>query len=104
MPAGVRDSHNPREPLVDDASRVPWRIAALFSFLAFLLYAFTAARDLPLVDSGELASVCATGSVPHPPGFPFYWLLGRAACAISPFSAIRTMNLFSAFWMALSVG
>ena len=90
--------------MVDDASRVPWRIAALFSLFAFLLYAFTAARDLSLVDSGELAAACATGSVPHPPGFPFYWLLGRAACAISPLSAIRTMNLSSAFWMALSAG
>jgi hypothetical protein len=90
--------------LVDDPSRVPWRTAALFFLVAFALYGFTAQRDLPLVDSGELATACATGSVPHPPGFPLFWLLGRLFCAISPLPAFRTMNLSSAFFMALSAG
>jgi hypothetical protein len=76
----------------------------MFFLAAFALYAFTAARDYPLVDAGELAAACATGSVPHPPGFPLFWLLGRIACAISPLPAFQTMNLSSAFFMALSAG
>lgn len=104
MPPGLRDSRTACEPLVDDAPRVPWGTATIFSLFALALFSFTACRDLPLVDSGELAAACATGSVPHPPGFPLYWLLGRAACAISPLSAIRTMNLSSALFMALSAG
>ncbi len=79
-------------------------LGAVVSFvLALALYGITSARDLMLVDSAELALSCATGSVPHPPGFPLYFLLGRAACAISPATPIRTMNLLSAVCGAVSV-
>lgn len=71
--------------------------------LSFIFYSFTAARDLTLVDSGELALACETGSVPHPPGFPLFYLVGRAACLVSPASPIRTMNLLSACFVAASV-
>ncbi len=78
-------------------------IAALLAAVFFALYAFTSARDLTLVDSAELSLACATGSVPHPPGFPLFFLVGRAACLVSPFTAIRTTTLLSVLWTALSV-
>lgn len=81
------------------------KIAAfVLAVLAFALYARTAASDLTLVDSAELSLACATGSVPHPPGFPLYFLLGRAACLLSPLPPIRTTTLLSALCIAMSVG
>ena len=68
------------------------------------LYAYTAAPDLTLVDSGELALACLSGGVAHPPGFPLYLLLGSVCGAVSPENAPRCLNLMSALFVALSVG
>jgi len=73
------------------------------SIVAFAMYAYTAAPDIPLVDSGELALAAATGGVAHPPGVPLYLLAGRAFGALGP-SPVRALNLMSAFFAALAVG
>lgn len=83
---------------------IPWLAAGLVSAAAFAFYVSTGAPDLTLVDSGELAMACAQGYVPHPPGFPLYFILGFLACKISPLSPIRTTTLLSALWTALSAG
>src|SRR4051794_5179297 len=53
--------------------------------LAFLgLYLRTLCPTVYLGDSGEISTAIATGGVPHPPGYPLFGLLGRAALALIP--------------------
>ncbi|MCD6413543.1 MAG: DUF2723 domain-containing protein [Elusimicrobia bacterium] len=47
-------------------------------FLAFIFLLFNASPELqPYRDTGELATVCSTLSVAHPPGYPAYTVLGK---------------------------
>jgi hypothetical protein len=85
-------------------TRAGWVLAAGMSLAAFALYAGTAAPDLGLVDSGELALACATGGVAHPPGFPLYLIAGGLAAKLPFASPARSLNLMSAFFLALGCG
>jgi hypothetical protein len=76
----------------------------LWFVVALALYAYTAAPDVPLVDSGELALAAASGGVAHPPGVPLYLLVGRVFALLPLGTPVRTMNLMSAFFSALAVG
>src|SRR5262249_19227405 len=59
---------------------LPWGLG-----LAFLgLYLRTLCPTVYLGDSGEISTAIATGGVPHPPGYPLFGLLGRAALALIP--------------------
>lgn len=78
--------------------------AAALALGSFALYRFTAAPDLGLVDSAELALAAATGGVPHPPGFPLFRLVGGAFAAMPFADPVRMLNLMSAFFVALTVG
>jgi Protein O-mannosyl-transferase TMEM260-like len=78
--------------------------AAALSVGAFALYRFTAAPDLCLVDSAELALAATTGGVPHPPGFPLFRLVGGLFAAMPFADPIRMLNLMSAFFVALTCG
>jgi hypothetical protein len=73
--------------------------------LSLALYAITAAPDIPLVDSGELALAAYSGGVAHPPGFPLYLILGWVFSRLPFFSSpVFALNLMSALFGALSVG
>jgi len=79
-------------------------MAALIAAFAFLFYMRTSSGDLAAYrDTGELASVCATLSVAHPPGYPAYTLLGKFfnTVLLSGNPAYRT-KMMSAFFAALS--
>lgn len=112
--AGVADATRstapPRTAGVADAthSAAPQRTAVLAAasiFLgALLLYVRTAAPDLALVDSSELALIGATGGVPHPPGFPLYRLLGELFAKLPVRTPAHAANLMSAFFAALAAG
>ena len=80
------------------------RLALAVTAAALGLYLFTAAPDLGLVDSAELALTCATGGVPHPPGVPLYRLLGGIFSHLPVSTPDRALNLMSAFFAALAVG
>ncbi|GEM_PF-1877322 len=84
--------------------RPPWLAAGGLAVAATALYAWTSARDLPLVDSGELALAAWSGGVAHPPGFPLYLLVGRVFAHLPGLSPVRGLNLMSALFMGLSVG
>ncbi|MCD6312079.1 MAG: DUF2723 domain-containing protein [Elusimicrobia bacterium] len=94
-------------PLPDtSAARVMPRtiIAALIAAFAFLFYVRGASGELAAYrDTGELAAVCATLSVAHPPGYPSYAIMGKFfnTAILSGNPAYRT-KLMSAFFAAAS--
>src|SRR5947199_2137488 len=62
--------------------------AAITSGLAasfLLLYLRTLCPTVYLGDSGEISTAIVTGGVIHPPGYPLFSLLGRAALALIPY-------------------
>ncbi len=74
-----------------------WPPALLASLLSFLLYAWTAAPSVTLLDSGEFLVAAMHLGVPHPTGYPLWtmlaWLfqllpLGTPAWEIALFSGI----------------
>lgn len=79
-------------------------IASALALGSFGLYFYTAAPDLTLVDSAELALACTTGGVAHPPGFPLYLIIGRFFSLLPLSTPAQALNLMSAFFGALSVG
>jgi hypothetical protein len=50
-----------------------------------LLYLRTLCPTVYMGDSGEICTAIATGGVTHPPGYPLFSLLGRAALVLVPF-------------------
>ena len=62
-------------------ARVTLGLAAGF----LLLYLRTLCRTVYLGDSGEIATAIVTGGIIHPPGYPLFSLLGRAALWYLPF-------------------
>ena len=94
--------------IIDDESLRPQNIVpvklnrwiALGVFLAVLVvYMLTQARTMSFWDSGEYATCISILGVPHPPGNPFYILLGRAIVAI--FGGIFPHAMIAAFISAL---
>src|SRR5687768_18545700 len=81
------------------------RLAAGVGLLALALYLYTAAPGITWrnggIDSGELATAVATGSVAHPPGYPTYLLLGRLATLL-PVEPARALAWLSALSAALT--
>ncbi len=62
-----------------------WQLPTAVGLLFFALYAATATTTVQGGDAGELVTVACQGGVAHPPGYPLFVLLGRAACALLPF-------------------
>ena len=81
------------------------RKTAIIAFLLpLVLYIGTLARSVTFVDSGELAAVCHTLGIAHPPGYPLYTMLGRLGTLL-PFGTMLTrMHLLSALPSAAACG
>ncbi len=69
--------------------------AGIFLAANLAWLAATSARHVVWVDSGELATACATLGIAHPTGYPLYTLLGRTANVLYPGSAIAASVLLS---------
>ncbi len=65
-------------------------------------YLLTYARQVTLVDSGELITTSAMLGVAHPPGFPLYTLLGYLFSKLPLGSVASRVTLMSAFWAAVA--
>jgi len=85
-------------------SREDYLTAIVLSILTFVVYAFTAAPGVTLVDSGDYIMGVLTLGIVHPPGYPLYTVLGHLF-SLLPFGepALR-VNLFSALWGSLCLG
>ena len=73
-----------------------------------MLYAATMAPGLTWAhggaDGGDLLAAALTRGVPHPPGYPTYQLLLRAAIALFPGEPARAGNWLSALCIAVAAG
>ncbi|MBL7978554.1 MAG: DUF2723 domain-containing protein [Bacteroidetes Order II. Incertae sedis bacterium] len=78
-------------------ARLMHRIAAGFSFLyAFVVYFLTMADTVSFWDCGEFIAIGHGLQVSHPPGAPFYMLIGRLFSMFMPASQIAwSVNLIS---------
>ncbi len=79
--------------------------AAIASGLTFLLYLITLSPETAMWDTSEYIAAAYTLGLPHPPGNPFFVLIGRvfSILPIAPNVAMR-VNLLAALSSAVSAG
>ncbi len=100
----------PRAGLARGAQKsasVNWKIGAgALAFAGSLaLYLATMAPGLPPGhDSAELVTAATVLGIAHPPGYPFYVLIGHLFTRLVPGDPAWAMNLFAALAGALGVG
>ncbi|HYE58400.1 MAG TPA: DUF2723 domain-containing protein, partial [Rhodothermales bacterium] len=83
-----------------------YQATAGFVFVASLvLYLLTVAPTASFWDTGEFIAIAAGLEVSHPPGAPFYMLVGRLFSMFAPSreSIAFTVNLVSVFSSAFTV-
>ena len=61
-----------------------YRAAAIAAALAFVLYLVTLAPSTAMWDTSEYIAAAYVLGLPHPPGNPFFVLLGRFFAMIAP--------------------
>ena len=80
-------------------------LAGLFAGLvAFALYAWTAAPNVTLLDSGEFITAAQHFGVPHPTGYPLWTLLTWIFLLLPLGNAAWEVAIFSGVCAALAVG
>jgi len=79
-----------------------WVGLAVFLWAA-TVYFITLTPTVPFWDSGEFIAVSKILGVPHPPGTPFYVLIGRMATLVPIASIAQRVNGLSALASALAV-
>ncbi|NOT35164.1 MAG: DUF2723 domain-containing protein [Candidatus Eisenbacteria bacterium] len=85
------------------SKRVAWAGGILVGLLSAVVYLLSMQRSVPFWDSGEFIAVATILGIPHPPGTPFYVMLGRIATLL-PFGSIaERVNGLSAIASALAV-
>ena len=88
---------------MDQSRRVTALIALLVFLAAAVVYFVTLAPTVPFWDSGEFIAVSYILGIPHPPGTPFYVLLGRIATLIPWATIAQRVNGMSAVAAAFAV-
>ncbi len=88
---------------MDWSRRTTAGIALLVFLAAAVVYLVTLAPTVPFWDAGEFIAVSYILGVPHPPGTPFYVLLGRIATLVPWSTVAQRVNALSAIPAALAV-
>ena len=85
--------------------RPSYLAASIAAGLTFLLYLVTLSPETAMWDTSEYIAAAYTLGLPHPPGNPFFVLIGRvfAVLPIAPTVAMR-INLLAAISSAVSAG
>lgn len=79
-------------------------VGAIVLVISLVVFFSTIAPTTSFWDCGEFIACSYTLSVPHPPGAPFYMLLGRLASMVMPFADIGyRVNSLSALLSAFAV-
>jgi hypothetical protein len=91
--------------LEEPESKPSYRAAAVASAVVFILYLITLAPSTAMWDTSEYIAAAYTFGLPHPPGNPFFVLLGRffAILPIAPNVAMR-INILAALCSAGAAG
>jgi hypothetical protein len=84
-------------------SRVAAWVSVLVLLLAGVVYFMTLTPTVPFWDSGEFIAVSSILGIPHPPGTPFFVLIGRIATMVPWASIAQRVNAVSAISSALAV-
>src|SRR5687767_2708273 len=85
--------------------RPSYLAASIAAGLTFLLYLVTLSPETAMWDTSEYITAAYTLGLPHPPGNPFFVLIGRvfAVLPIAPSVAMR-INLLAAISSATAAG
>src|SRR6476660_767304 len=85
--------------------RPSYKVAAIATAAVFVLYLVTLAPSTAMWDTSEYIAAAYTFGLPHPPGNPFFVLLGRffAVLPIAPNVAMR-INILAALCSAGAAG
>ena len=79
--------------------------AAIAAALVFALYLITLSPSVAMWDTGEYMAAVKVLGIPHPPGNPFFVLLGHAFASIPiPVSYAARVNILAALTSACSAG
>ena len=79
--------------------------AAIAGTLVFLLYLITLAPSVAMWDTGEYMAAVKVLGLPHPPGNPFFMLLGKAFASLPiPVSFAARINILAALASAGAAG
>lgn len=84
-------------------TRAPWPEAVLVCIAALALYALTMPHVVTFEDAGLFDSVCYTGGIEHPPGYPLFTLMCTPLYRLA-FEPAMIGNTMSAVFGALSCG
>src|SRR5262245_24802945 len=88
---------------MDQTKRATLAVSLVVFLIATVVYFTTLTPTVPFWDSGEFIAVSYILGIPHPPGTPFYVLLGRIATLIPIGSIAQRVNGISALSTALAV-
>ena len=79
--------------------------AAISATLVFVLYLLTLAPSVAMWDTGEYMAAVKVLGLPHPPGNPFFVLLGHAFASLPiPVSYAARINIMAALTSACAAG
>jgi hypothetical protein len=84
--------------------RAPLAVFLLSAVPLFVVYVVGLRSGLGVIDSGELAAVCHTLGIAHPPGYALYSLFGRLWTFLPIGSVLTRLHLASAFFSAGACG
>jgi tetratricopeptide (TPR) repeat protein len=85
-------------------ARGDWIVSFVAAFVAGVVYFWTAAPNVTLLDSGEFVVAAQHFGVPHPTGYPLWTLLAWLFQFLPFGNAAWEINLFSGFCGALATG
>ncbi|PYL06970.1 MAG: hypothetical protein DME33_11970 [Verrucomicrobia bacterium] len=85
-------------------ARAQWLCAGAIFLIALVLYSWTLAPTVTLVDSGELIVVAHGLGVAHPPGVPLWVMLAHLASLMPVGNVAVRVNFSSALFAALASG
>ena len=84
------------------ASRPSYGAAGIAALLVFILYIITLAPSTAMWDTSEYIAAAYVLGIPHPPGNPFFVLLGHVMSLLPGGSVAQRINLMAAACSAVS--